>query len=61
MLWCYHTWMLWKKIGKVPHICQKRCLQAEAYEEKTLSVEKDSIRIEVEVMVELWLDYKTFL
>jgi hypothetical protein len=45
--------MLWKTIGKVPHICQKRCLQAEAYEEKTLRVEKDSIRIEVEVMVEL--------
>ena len=37
-----------------------RCLQTEVSQKKNRSVEKDSVRFRVKVMIELGFDFKTF-
>ena len=49
-----------KKLRRFRIICHVRCLQTEVSLMKNRTVEKDSVRFGVKVMVELWFDFKTF-
>ena len=50
-----------KKLRRFRTICHVRPLQTEASPKKNRSVEKDPIRFEVKVTVELGFDFKTFV
>ena len=56
----YHTWRTWKKLRRFRTICHVRPLQTEASPKKNRSVEKDPVRFEVKVTVELRFDFKSF-
>ena len=49
-----------KKLRMFHTIYHIRCLQTEASQKKNHSVEKESIRFEIKVTVELGFDFKTF-
>ena len=49
-----------KKLRRFCIICHVRCLQTEVSQKKNRSVEKDSVRFGIKVMVELGFDFKTF-
>ena len=49
-----------KKLRRFHTISHVRCLQTEVSEKKNRSVEKDSVRFSVKVMIELGFDFKTF-
>ena len=49
-----------KKLRRFHTICHVRCLQIEVSKKKNRSVEKDSVRFRVKVMIELGFDLKTF-
>ena len=48
-----------KKLRRFHTISHVRCLQTEVSEKKNRSVEKDSVRFSVKVMIELGFDLKT--
>ena len=50
-----------KKMRRFRKICHVRCLQTEVSQKKNHSIEKDSVRFGVKVMIELGFDFKTFL
>ena len=49
-----------KKLRRFHTIYHVRCLQTKVSQKKNRSVEKDSVRFGVKVMVELGFDFKTF-
>ena len=49
-----------KKLRRFRTIYHVRCLQTEVSQKKNRSVEKDSVRFGVKVMIELGFDLKTF-
>ena len=49
-----------KKLRRFHTICHVRCLQTEVSQMENRRVEKDSVRFEVKVTVELGFDFKTF-
>ena len=49
-----------KKERRFRTIYHVRCLQTEVSQKKNRSVEKDSVRFGVKVMIELGFDFKTF-
>ena len=56
----YHMWRLWLKLNRFHTICHVRCLKTKVSQKKNCSVEKDSVRFGVKVMIELGFDFKTF-
>ena len=48
------------KIEQVSHNCHVRCLQTEVSQKKNHSVENDSVRFGVKVMIKLRFDFKFF-
>ena len=49
-----------KNLEGFAQFCHVRCLQTEASQKKNRSVEKESVRFEVKVAVELRFNFKTF-
>ena len=49
-----------KKLRRFHTICDVRCSQTKVSHEKNGNVEKDSVRFEVKVTIELGFDFKTF-
>ena len=49
-----------KNLRRYHTLCHVRCLQTEVSQKKNHSVENDSVRFRVKVMVELGFNFKTF-